>query len=187
MAQVEIDYILLAEIRTKFWYDIIKTTYKKEYHGWASESRVYHNQPIDYIDIHDPRIELNTAFIDDTFDKIPQEALQLMDITKYLEELSLRYKDNLIQCFYMINTKITYSYLKQFGRIGEITITYSEKYIDADTECMNIEQTIVETYVIPGVIYANYKYYTLTPEFIAWCQQPDKPKRATWFETLTYQ
>lgn len=187
MAQANIHYTFLDDIRTKFWYDIIKTTYSKQYMGWSAESRVYHSEPIDFADTHEPNKEINTFFLDETFDRIPDDVKQLMDVTEYLEALQTRNMTQDIPGWQRAVTTYSYSFTRKFGRIGELLLTYDDKHLDLDSEQLGIEQMTTETYTVPAVIHFNHKYYALTPEFITWCLTPDKPMRATWFTTLTYQ
>ncbi len=187
MANQNIHYSLLESIRTTFWYDIIKTTYSKQYMGWSAESRTYHNKPIDFADIHEPQIEVNASFLDATFNNMPDEAKQLMDVTEYLDKLQLRNKTQVIPGWTSVSYDYSYSFTKELGRTGEIQVVFTDTETDNDTEMACTERFVQETYTIPCAIYVNYKYYALTPAFIAWCRTLDKPKRIRWLDTLTYQ
>ncbi len=187
MAQEPIHYTLLDSIRATFWYDSIKTTYAMQYIGWLAESHARHNEPIDFSDTHEPLTEINTAFLDETFDSLPDEAKQLMDVTEYLAKLAERNKTQDIPGWISVTRTYSHTFTKEFGRIGQIQVLFTEEYFDNDCELRSKERETTETYTIPAVIFTGYKYYALTPAFIAWCRTPDKPKRARWLDTLTYQ
>lgn len=155
--------------------------------GWSAESRAYHNEPIDFADIHEPQTEINTVFLEETFDSLPDEAKQLMDVTEYLAKLTERNKTQDIPGWMRAVTAYSYTFTKHFSRIGQLQVIYTDDYFDNDCEQMGKERETTETYTIPAVIFSGYKYYALTPGFIAWCRTPDKPKRARWLDTLTYQ
>lgn len=167
---------LIQFIAPKFWLDpvSIHTIYTTHFCNDDKEEEV--NQT-------EPTTEINTVFFNETFDQLPPEAKELMDITTLLDSDFTGVREKFRSPGYYEVGSISHEF-KQYigGRCGSIKLLY---HWSAGGEDIIYEESY-EKYIIPSVIHHNHKYYALTREFIDWCMTPDKPKRARWLSKLTY-
>lgn len=168
------DY-LLGQVQAKFWQPTI--TREREYikYLWDSEKK--------QTDETKPTIEINSFFLDDTFDSLPDEVKQMMDISDYINANFTGSKEIYSSTMGNQGGSASYEFKHIAGRYGTIEIKYKWSYCD-EGYTYALEK---EEYSISGVIHHNYRYYGITHEFIDWCQEADKANRSKWFRQLTYQ
>jgi hypothetical protein len=170
----EPNYYLLPLIQTKFWQETITMNTVHTDYLWDSEERQTQQT--------DPTIEINMVFLDDTFDQLPDEAKLLMDITDCLAHDFNGGKEHFSSIYGSEGGSASYEFKPAARRYGSLELGYSWSSSDEGY----VYEDEYETYLIPGVIKHNYRYYGLTREFLDWCRTPDKPKRAKWLSRLTY-
>ena len=170
----QVGLYLQQSVQARFWFETITTNQEHIDYLWDSEEKQSQTT--------EPTIEINMAFLDDTFDQLPDDAKTLMDITLILSQEFEGHKERFSSIYGSEGGSATHEYKPIAGRYGTLELRYN--WSSSDEGYVYEEEH--ETYSVPGVIHHNYRYYGLTREFIDWCQEQGKPKRAKWFRQLIY-
>lgn len=165
----------LAEIVNQ---DIIESKCDKIKHEQYCVPFIETNEPLDTPATR----EINYQFLQTKFQAIPDEVKQMMDITELVSELG-QYQVSSTSSFGRDAGKVSFEYRPTFDDIGDIIIGFNWHQRD---EFGVLERSDKELNIIHGVILYNHKYYAITHRFMAWLQEPDKPKRAAFLAELFY-
>jgi hypothetical protein len=168
-------YYLLPQVRAKFWAETITLKIEHIDYDWENKEKIHRRKT-------EPTIEINSVFLDATFDQLPDDAKQLMDITDCLKTDFEGNREGFHSIMGSQGGYASYEFKPLASRYGTLDIFYN--WSSSDEGCVYEEDS--EIYSVPGVLLDNYKYYGITREFLEWCRTPDKPKRAKWLSQLTY-
>lgn len=172
------DYII--RIGNVFYQAIIESSkVKKRHDPYSSHPSIEVTEELQRL----PTRELNCLYMEEMFDAIPADIKRLFDVTEYLAHELKTYTSS-SSSFGKYSGKAEYTFTKTNTLSGTITINYNWTSKD---EFGAVEMTETESHSIPGVIYYQYRYYAITNAFMAWLQEPNKPKRRSFLEKLFYE